>query len=389
MARNLCRWLLLALWTAIAVTAATPISRGQDGSPQGDSPGTTDAETLPKPTRLPDVQPPAFVLPTPDYNVPPAPSIHHPLLERPEAEQAGLFCNVESSVLFPVVQNKLQGGMVTLAQTSGASPQSAIGLPPGAGMPITGDIVNFPGPRFNAGYSPRFELGYRFSRGLGEIRLGYRFLDARGIDTALVVNPNDGINLGPAAQTGRLALNFIDLDYATREFSIWPNWEMRWAVGVRYATSFYDSRVTFFNPVTQMQPFGTAPFTLLSQYEALADRFIGAHAVLEVDRRLPVAGLALFGRLEGSGLYGRAHQTFTETFVQDPHFSYLRVTNGLGSPIVAGQVGFTYDIPRWNHSRVLVGYQAEGWWQFGRGDNDLSFGTLYDQGLFLRAEFNF
>ena len=99
-------------------------------------------------------------------------------------------------------------------------------------------------------------MGYRFPDGFGELRLGYRFMDSSGSDIVLV-GP-----LGAAAQKGRLDVNFIDLDYATREFSLPYKWELRPAVGLRLATSFLDSQVNFLNPVTlQEQPFGLAPFT--------------------------------------------------------------------------------------------------------------------------------
>jgi hypothetical protein len=165
---------------------------------------------------------------------------------------------------------------------------------------------------------------------------------------------------------------------------------MRTAVGMRYATAFLDSQVTFLHPVTVTgSPFGTGPFTRLFQSESLGNRYFGAHAVLEVGRKLWVPGAALFGRLEGAGMYGRVHQTFREAFVEAPGFTQQRVTNGVGTPMLAVQTGLSYDVPQWNHARFLIGYQFEEWWQFGRGDNDLSFGALYDQGLFLRAEFNF
>jgi hypothetical protein len=257
-------------------------------------------------------------------------------------------------------------------------------------MPITGDIVRFPGNRLDPTVSPRFELGYRFPDGFGELRISYRFLDTKGSDIVLVAPPEANDNLGLAAQTGRLALNFIDLDFGTREFSLGPNCEMRTAVGLRFATAFLDSEVTFLNPVTLTgSPFGTGPFTRLSQTEVIHNRYFGAHGILEVGRKLQVPGLTLFGRLEGAGMYGRVHQTFKEVFVESPGFTQRRITNGVGTPMLNVQVGLSYEVPQWNHARFLIAYQFEEWWQFGRGNNDLSFGPLYDQGLFLRAEFNF
>ena len=309
--------------------------------------------------------------------------IGSPLLDRPEAAQPGFFVNGESSLVFPHFQNQLQGGQVTLGQTSGVSPSSSVGLPPGAGMPITGDIVSLPSTHFNPTVSPRLELGYRLPDGWGEIRLGYRFMDTT--DSGAVFLPG----LGPANQNGRLDVQFVDLDYGTQQFSLGPDWEMRTAIGLRYSEVFFDSQVAFVNPTASVGAFGTVPFTRLTESEAMGNWYIGAHAIMEVGRKLWVPDLSLFGRVEGTGMYGRVHQTFKETFLEAPGITQIDVTNGVGCPVVAGQVGLSWDIPNWNHSRLMVGYQYEIWWQFGRGDNDLSFGTLDDQGLFLRAEFNF
>jgi hypothetical protein len=121
----------------------------------------------------------------------------------------------------------------------------------------------------------------------------------------------------------------------------------------------------------------------------MGNRYIGAHAILEVGHKLWNPRLMFFGRVEGAGLYGRVHQTFKETFVEAPGETQQRLTNAVGTPWIAAQLGLSYDLPSWNHSRVFLGYQFEQWWQFGRGDNDLSMGELYDQGIFLRAELNF
>jgi hypothetical protein len=345
----------------------------------------SDNEELPPPKQVLDRPAPYNLPPLPNYNASvSSPPIFNTLLDLPEGAPPGYFFNVESSVVFPRFHSELQGGRVTLAQTSGVAVNSSIGIPPGDGLPITGDIVNFPYNKLNPTVTPRFEVGYRFPKGFGEVRLGYRLMNSQGSDTVVVGE------LGPAAQTGRLSVQFVDLDYATREFSLPAGWELRPAVGVRYASGFLDSRVAFLNPVTiQEQPFGVAPFTRLTQYESVNNQWIGIHGVLEVGRKLGLSGFTVFGRVEGSGLYARTRQIFTETFVEAPQFTGINVANRLGGPIVATQGGLSYDMPRWNRSRILIGYQFEQWWQFGRGNNDQSFGNLTDQGLFLRAEFNF
>jgi hypothetical protein len=339
------------------------------------------AEDAPAPTPQ---QPPAFVLPPPpNYAASSEAWTGSPLLDRPDAAPPGWFLNVESSVVLPHFQNQLVGGRITLAQTSGSNVNQSIGIPPGAGLPITGDVVNFPGNPLNATVTPRFEMGYRLPDGFGELKLGYRLMDTSGSDTLI-----DG-NLGTASQNGHLKINFFDLDYATREFSLGPDWELRATVGIRSALLSYDSQISFLNPVAAVGEFGTMPFTRLSEAESIGTWYLGAHAVVEVDRKLPVPGLALFGRVDFSGLYGRTHQTFSETFVEIPGSTEIKVYNSLGTPMLTTQVGLSWDVPNWNHCRFMLGYQFEEWWQVGRGDNNMSEGSLYDQGVFLRAEFNF
>jgi hypothetical protein len=383
------RVLLVAAFAILVTSGAAPACRAADDSivssfaPSAEGSPASSSATNQLPTQYTGPEgASSFVLPPPPaYSAACEGWIGSPLLDRPDAAGPGFFVNVESSVLWVQFGNELVGG---------TAPHDNVGFPATSGLPITGDIVRFPGNEFNVTASPRVELGYRLPDGFGEFRLGYRSLAASGSDTVLVAPPDANDNLGRASQTGRLDINMLDFDWGTREFSLGSCWELRTAVGVRYATAFLDSEVTFLNPVTVTgNPFGTGPFTRLSQSEALSNHFLGAHAVLEVGRKLWIPGLALFGRLDGAGMYGRVHQTFRETFVQAPGSTQQEVGNGLGTPMLATEVGLSYDVPRWNHSRFLVGYQHEDWWYFGRGDNDLSFGTLSAQGIFLRAEFNF
>jgi hypothetical protein len=385
------RLLLAALAVVLSLCALTPC-RGQYLPPAAlppaaaavPPPDSAATEELPPPNPVLAPPPPFVLPPPPNYSAIDEGSIDSPLLDPPDFAPPGWFFNVESSVLWGNFQNQLTGGQVTLAQTSGVSTASSIGLPPGAGMPITGDLVRLPSNRFNPTVSPRFEFGYRLPDGWGELRLGYRFLDSSA--SASIVLPQ----LGSATQNARLSLQFVDLDYATREFALLSGWELRTAVGLRGATVFFDSQAAFLEPTAiQEIPYGLAPFTRLSEYEALNNWFIGAHAVLEVGRKLGASGFTFFGRAEGSGLFGRSTQTFSETFVEAPGSTSTRVGGNLGAPILAGQVGLSCEVPQWHHSRFLIGYQYEAFWQLGRGNDDLSFGTLTFQGLFLRAEFNF
>ena len=38
---------------------------------------------------------------------------------------------------------------------------------------------------------------------------------------------------GPVDIGTRFRMNMIDLDYNSRELSLWPQWDMKWTVGLR------------------------------------------------------------------------------------------------------------------------------------------------------------
>src|SRR5208337_2699094 len=128
-------WLFIAAWTATIVPGTPSLCRAGD-------PLASGAQTLPVPSPVQE-RLPAYVLPPPPPDYPAVSEDRGGvlLLDRPDAEPPGIFFNVESSVVWPHLRNELVGGAVTLAQTSGVSPVSSVGLPPGAGMPITGDLV--------------------------------------------------------------------------------------------------------------------------------------------------------------------------------------------------------------------------------------------------------
>jgi hypothetical protein len=108
-------------------------------------------------------------------------------------------------------------------------------------------------------------------------------------------------------------------------------------------------------------------------------------------------GLSLFARFDLAGLLGRIRQGYFETtttlgpdglpLAGQTHFSSSQAV-----PVVAGQIGINWE-PR-KHTRLFLGSQAEYWWNVGRlsATGPTLFparGQLADQGVYLRAEFNF
>src|SRR5262249_18816926 len=144
---------------------------------------------------------------------------------------------------------------------------------------------------------PRFEFGYRFDQGFGELLFSYRFLASDGRGTI-----PDFDAVGDGFARSRLSLNVFDFDYANHEPALGPKWDMLWRVGVRLADVFFDDRALggFVEQRTTNQFIGAGP-----------------HAGLDLWYHFNVPGLALFTRVEGALVIGQVSQAFEETFFFD------------------------------------------------------------------------
>src|SRR5207302_817338 len=100
----------------------------------------------------------------------------------------------------------------------------------------------------------------------------------------------------------RLSLNEIGLDYGNNETSLWPDWDMKWMVGLRLLYAFFDSRAD-----------GAAGGTVFEQRESNWYAGFGPHLGLELDRRIACTGLSVVLRGEGTLYLGRLRQAFFET----------------------------------------------------------------------------
>jgi hypothetical protein len=215
---------------------------------------------------------------------------------------------------------------------------------------------------------PRLAVGYRFAEGCGEVLVSYRFLISEGTEVA----PNFDF-LGDGQVKSRLNMNVIDLDYRSSEYSLAPRWDMRWTVGARIASVYFDSRVMgqFLGMRTSNDFFGAGP-----------------HAGLELARHFDLPGLAAFGRIDGSVLVGGIDQAFEETFT----FPGTAVGNAVNVhstqavETLSFELGLRY-IPPGERIRFSLGYQFEYWWGLGKAGP--SSAELSDQGIFFRSEFNF
>lgn len=354
-------------WLIAAAVAALAGLHPQLGRADDAPPANSAGEQLPSPTALEPQRPPAYVLPPPSwptYNY----SQPDPLLDRPYAAQRGWYTNVEPNFLLVHLRNQL-GGPVTNGIT-GAT-----------------DFIKFQGNPVNPTISPRFEIGYRFPGNWGGFQLGYRFLTTQGSDH-LTTGPEDNIQ-APAQQQGVLNFNLIDFFYVSREFSFGPYWNLRWGAGARALFLYFNSGLRFLNP-------GSALGDIFAQNESNSVSGFGVGTFIDLERKMPIDGLALFGRFEATDLEAQVRQGYSET-VTGPGGAPLtfnaRYDFSVGVPILREVVGASYTVPQWNYSRFMAGIQYETYFQIGRDQltNGIpnSRGQLDLYGLFFRAEFNF
>jgi hypothetical protein len=289
-----------------------------------------------------------------------------PLLDRPEFPPPGWFAGLELSFVKPHVRNDL----VQDVKIDGFEPVS----------------VQLPSAPLDWTVAPRFEVGYRFPQGFGEVLFAYRFLTTSSTATLLDF---EAVGLD-ALLKSRLSLNVFDLDYGSREYSLGKRWDMKWQIGARLGTAFFDSRATG---------------TFVEQ--RVNNNFVGAgpHAGLSLWRCLRIPGLALFGKIEGSTLLGRIHQNFEEVVLDEPILmSYPTqpsnsaqaapiggATLDRGSqliPVLRLQAGLAWTPTLDQHFlRFTLGYEFERWWFIGRVQD--SSADLVLNGFFLRAEYRY
>lgn len=324
---------------------------------------TPEFDPLPGLPRPPD-QPRSLLAPAPagppyDSAALPGPYFQpDALLDPPQLPAPGWFADVEAEIAKPHVQNKLTNASI-----------------PNGGAP---DVIQLPSASLDATVAPRFEIGRRLESGFGEIALSYRFLATQGND--VFAGPD-----GPASLKSRLDLNVADLDYISREFSLWPKADMKWRLGLRYADAYFDSRA--------VEPLAAATAGSGVFERGVSNSFwgVGPHSGVEVDRRVEGTGLSLFAKVDGWIDLGRIRQGFFE--VPTAPGSATEETRGSGSqsvPVLNVQAGARWQPAGLRNAEFFLGYEYEYWWNVGRFSlTPDSRGELFDQGVMLRATFNF
>jgi hypothetical protein len=279
-----------------------------------------------------------------------------PLYQGPPAcNTEALILGFDAMILKPVVGARLSG---------------VVEFPPGVPGGSTRTIA-VPQNRLDWTFSPAFEIGYRFPDDLGAVLFTYRFLGTSGSGQGVVDEA-----LTPVRS--RLDFNVFDFDYVSPRYFPRRLTALRFYLGARIATSFFDSG-TPADPV----------FRHVSNYWSGA----GPHVALEAEYGLPfLPALALYGRIDNAILFGSTRQRFNGT--TDDGSGNLIETQVIQDrsrtiPMLSFEAGLSirpFGFERENF-RLAFGYQFEQWWNLGR--NSGYDATVQTQGLFLRAEVDF
>ena len=291
-----------------------------------------------------------------------------PILDPAQWQRPGWFASVDVAVIKPHVSNDMFEQVTT-----------------GLGKTF---VVQTGSAHLDWCVAPRLQVGYRLPSGFGEISLSDRFFQTQG--TGLVAGPD-----GPATRTTHFLVNFSDLDYASREYTPFANWSLRFRGGLRAAQTYFSSRVD--------QPFFQAATgsTLISQGESNRTTSFGPHFGIESERRLARPGLSLVNGLDVANLFTRDKQTFfVTTTVPAPGGgadSGVVVDHFLQSvPVLTVQAGLNWRPARMPNSSLYLGYYGQFWYQFAT-DSNLRIGpfgqsipTLFDnEGIRLQWNWNY
>jgi len=273
-----------------------------------------------------------------------------PCLDSPSWAPPGWFFGLEMDIVGARLKNHLSSQVTVGAVT---------------------DTVHLPTAALDWTVSPRIEVGYRFAHGAGELLLAYQFLATSGTETQADFDAAGN----PGNLHSRLNINAWDLDYACREYGLWPDCDMRWRAGVRLAGVFFDSLET--SPLLEQR---------------VANYYFGAgpHLGLDLRRFVKGTGLELIGRVETAFLIGQGNQSYDEvssTIGAAPVGGASRVTDPLVVPWLGVQAGVGWVPPGYDQITISGGYSFQAWW--GMADISGSRGDITAQGVFFRAEIRY
>ena len=288
-----------------------------------------------------------------------------PILNPPVWPQPGWFGDVQLGFLKPHVSDGLTS---TVPRPAGGA-----------------DIVSLPTAPLSWTVSPYFTVGYRMGSGAGSFSLNYRFLDASGSTTT------GGLD-GLASLRSRLDVQQVDFLYSSREYTPLSRWYLKWFLGLRWASVFWDNQAT--------EPFDVAAAGGGVYLQRTSNRFQGFGPVfgVETNRRMGDDGLFFTSRVIGAGLLGHVGQNFVEGFTAPgpsgvPQTVSAPIGGGQGVPVLQVQTGLDWRPPSWKAFHCFVGGQYEHWWNVGKNTklqmSPNSFGEFSALGFVLQAGWNY
>ena len=270
-----------------------------------------------------------------------------PLLDwSPWASGLGWFAALEVDAVGPAVKNRLTA-------------------PVTAGGGVTN--VQLPGASLNWTAMPHVELGYRLGQASGEFLISYRGLNASGLGN--IAGFDAAGHTGPLSS--HLSMNVIDFDYAHRENSLGPLWDMKWRAGVRVATLFFDS---------------SAATPLLNERESNNFAGAGPHFGLGLKRRVGNTGFSLIGDVDGGAVLGRVNQLYEANVPGAPGGSAFASTNE-PAPVLEVRFGLDFNPRSCLNLHLSTGYVFERWWTVGETLGTQ--GEVTYQGVFCRGEWRY
>jgi hypothetical protein len=298
------------------------------------------------------------------------------LLDPPFFPSPGWFAGAEVQIVKPHLIPRLMGSTVPGKFVPVFENSNPIGS--------KATSLNIPAALLDWTASPRVFAGYRLPAGFGEFMVAYRHLGTSG--SGSVPDTNGPVNLNT-----RFAFDTIDIDYNSRELSLWPQWDMKWTLGLRNMFLFYDTQVT--------QPFSQASASNGIAFARASNNVygIGPHAALELNRHLGDSGFSLYFRTDFGAIFSyNWDQWNTVSTALGPNGRPLPgQTNSFGHqmiPQINGRAGVTWQPSPTSGARVFVGYQYEVFWDLNRvpQSNGTAFvppslGQYWSQGIVLQG----
>jgi hypothetical protein len=355
---------LTMLEAILAATASSAQTPAPSASVQSDSGEPDPLPGLPRPLDAPrslfQESPP-----TPPYTCAPLPGPYFendPRLDPPWLPQhPGWFAAVDLDIVGPHVKNRL----TDMVQVGTRAP----------------DTVSLGSANLDWTAAVRSEVGYRLPSGFGAVSVAYKYLATEGSGT--VAGP-DGIE----SLKSRLDVTVADLNYSSREWSLWPHWGMKWTFGLRLASIYFDSNAS--------EPFAVAAAGCGIFDTHVSNHYLGGgpHLGLELTRSWQDPGLSFIVRTDAATLLGRVHQHFAEeSTLTGPGGQLLcgqsTRSNPQSVPEVNAFLGIGWQPPSYPYFNIAVGYEYEYWWNVGRLSTGSSRGEWSEQGISMRAGFNF